>query len=54
MQISHSPYIGQSMDSTAVKLLQAAGEFVGDEKQLAVPPGIARTSGRGGDSAASQ
>jgi hypothetical protein len=39
MQTSHSPYIGQSTNSIAVKLLQAAAGFVGDEKQLALPLG---------------
>jgi hypothetical protein len=42
MQTSHSPYIGQSTSSIAVKLLQAAAEFVGGEKQLALPLGLAR------------
>jgi hypothetical protein len=42
MQTSHSPYIGQSTNSIAVKLLQAAAGFVGDEKQLALPLGLAQ------------
>jgi hypothetical protein len=42
MQTSHSPYIGQSTNSIAVKLLQAAAGFVGDEKQSALPLGIAQ------------
>lgn len=43
MQTSHFPYLGQLTDSTAVKLLlQASAEFVGRDKQLAVPLGIAR------------
>jgi hypothetical protein len=42
MQTSHSPYVGQSTSSIAVKLLQAAAEFVGGEKQLALPLGLAR------------
>jgi hypothetical protein len=61
MQDSHSFYIGQPMNSTAVKLLQAAAEFAGGAKQLAVRLDIAdrqpliqlaatRTSGVGGDS----
>ena len=65
MHTSHSSYIGKSMNSTAVKLLRAAAEFVGGEKQSAVPPRIAqsllgkllvatRTSGLGGDSVISQ
>ena len=37
MQTSHSPYIGQSTNSIAVKLLQAATGFVNGEKQLALP-----------------
>jgi hypothetical protein len=37
MQTSHSPYIGQSTNSIAVKLLQAASGFVGGEKLLALP-----------------
>jgi hypothetical protein len=41
MQTSHSLCIGQSTDSTAVKLLPAAAEFVRAEKQLAVTFGIA-------------
>jgi hypothetical protein len=41
MQTSHSPYIGQSPNSTAVKLLQAAAGFVGGEKQLALTLGFA-------------
>jgi hypothetical protein len=40
MQISHSPYVGQSTSSIAVKLLQAATGFVGAEKQLALPLGL--------------
>jgi hypothetical protein len=40
------------MKSTVVKLLQAADEFVGRVKQLAVPRGIA--CGLGGNSALSQ
>ena len=40
MQASHSPYIRQSTNSIAVKLLQAAAGFVGDEKQLALPLGL--------------
>jgi hypothetical protein len=40
MQTSHSPYIGQSTSSIAVKLLQAAAGFVGGEKQLALPLGL--------------
>ena len=39
MQTSHSPYIGQSTSSIAVKLLQAAAGFAGGEKQLALPLG---------------
>jgi hypothetical protein len=42
MQTLHSPYIGQSTNSIVVKLLQAAAEFVGGEKQLALPLGLAR------------
>ena len=42
MQTSHSPYIGQSTNSIAVKLLQAAAGFVGGEKQLALPLGLAQ------------
>jgi len=42
MQASHSPYIRQSTNSIAVKLLQAAAGFVGDEKQLALPLGLAQ------------
>jgi hypothetical protein len=42
MQTSHSPYIGQSTNSIAVKLLQAAAGFVGDEKQLTLPLGLAQ------------
>jgi hypothetical protein len=41
MQTSHSPSIGQSMYSTAVKFPPATAEFVSGEKQLAVLPGIA-------------
>ena len=40
MQTSHSPYTGQSINSTAVKLLQAAGECAGVEKQSAASLGI--------------
>ena len=40
MQTLHSPYIGQSTSSIAVKLLQAAAGFVGGEKQLALPLGL--------------
>jgi hypothetical protein len=42
MQTSHSPYIGQSTNSIAVKLLQAVAGFVGGEKQLALPVGLAQ------------
>ena len=42
MQTSPSPYVGQLTSSIAVKLLQAAAGFVGDEKQLALPLGLAR------------
>ena len=42
MQTSHSPYIGQSTSSIAVKLLQDAAGFVGGEKQLALPLGLAQ------------
>jgi hypothetical protein len=42
MQHWHSSDTGQPMHSTAVKVLQAAAEFVGGEKQLAgrldIPP----------------
>ena len=40
MQTSHSPYIGQSTNSIAVKLLQAAAGFCG--KQLSLPLGLAQ------------
>jgi hypothetical protein len=40
MQTSHSPYVGQSTTSIAVKLLQVAAGFVGGEKQLALPLGL--------------
>jgi hypothetical protein len=40
MQTSHSPYIGQSANSIAVKLLQAGAGFVGCEKQLAFTLGL--------------
>jgi hypothetical protein len=43
MQTLHSPYIGQSTSSIAVKLLQAAAGFVGGEKRLALPPGFVQT-----------
>jgi len=36
-----SPDIVQPMNSTTIKLLQAAAEFVGGEKQLAVRLGLA-------------
>jgi hypothetical protein len=41
MQDRHSSDNGQPMNLTAVKLLQAAAEFVGGEKQLAVRLDIA-------------
>jgi hypothetical protein len=44
MQNSHSSDIGQSMNSTAVKLPQAAAEFVGGAKQLAMQLGVAQSS----------
>jgi len=40
MEISHSPYIGRSTSSSAVKLLQAAAGFAGGERQLALPVGL--------------
>ena len=43
MQTSHSPYIGQSTSSIAVKLLQAAAEFISDENQLALPLGLVQS-----------
>jgi hypothetical protein len=43
MQTSHSPDIGQSMNPTAMKLLQAAAEFVGGDKELAVRLGITQS-----------
>ena len=44
MQTSHSPDdIRQSINSTAVKLLQAAAESLDDEKQLAMPLGTAQS-----------
>jgi DNA-binding transcriptional regulator YdaS (Cro superfamily) len=42
MEDSYSSDIGQPMNSTAVKLLQAS-EFVGGDKQLAVRLGIAQS-----------
>ena len=42
MQTSHSPYIGQSANSIAVKLLQATAGFVSGEKQLALFLGLAQ------------
>jgi hypothetical protein len=44
MQTSHSPYIGQSTNSIGVKLLQAAAGFVGGEKRLTGPLGLAQSS----------
>jgi hypothetical protein len=43
MQDSHYSDIGQSMNSTAVKLLQAAAEFVVGAKQVAMQPGVAQS-----------
>jgi hypothetical protein len=43
MEDLHSSDIGQPMNSTTVKLLQAAAEFVGGDKQLAVRLGIAQS-----------
>jgi DNA-binding transcriptional regulator YdaS (Cro superfamily) len=43
MQASHSPDIGQSMNSAVAKLLQAAAEFVGGDKELAVRLGITQS-----------
>jgi hypothetical protein len=42
MQTSHSPSIGQSTNSIAVKLPQAIARFVAGEKQLSLPPGLAQ------------
>lgn len=43
MQTSHSPGVGRPINATAVKLLQAAAEIMGGEKQLAVRLGIAQS-----------
>jgi hypothetical protein len=42
MQTSHSPYIGQSTNSIAVKFLQVAAGFVSAEKQLSLALGLAQ------------